>query len=106
MSTQPVQLVHLVHRQRPAIPAHPPTIPPPPPSRPHPAGELLIKALYGQANELPASIFDLGISPFINASILAFVLLAMPADWLPQWQWLERLRQARKEGKQVRWRRR
>ncbi len=34
------------------------------------AGERLIRALYGQAGSLPASLFDLGISPYINASII------------------------------------
>lgn len=66
-----------------------------------PAGESLIKALYGQANELPASLFDLGISPFINAQILMFVLLIIPEQLLPQTQWMSKLRQARKEGKSV-----
>jgi hypothetical protein len=66
-----------------------------------PAGESLIKALYGQANELPASLFDLGISPFINAQILMFVLLIIPEQLLPQTQWMTKLRQARKEGKSV-----
>ncbi len=42
------------------------------------AGERLVRALYGQARALPASLFELGISPFINASILVTLVLAMP----------------------------
>jgi hypothetical protein len=37
-----------------------------------------MRALYGQAAALPASLFELGISPHINASILISMLLCMP----------------------------
>jgi hypothetical protein len=60
-----------------------------------------MRAIYGQASELPASLFDLGISPYINASILVTILLLLPKD-LIEWQPLDRLREARKEGKSVR----
>jgi preprotein translocase subunit SecY len=43
-------------------------------------GERLLKALYGQAQDIPASLFDLGISPFINASILMAVCLVLPDE--------------------------
>lgn len=42
------------------------------------AGARLVAALYGQARDIPASIFDLGISPYINASIVMQLLLVMP----------------------------
>lgn len=61
-------------------------------------GERLIRALYGQVHALPASLFDLGISPFINASIVMLVLLFMPNDVL-KLQWLGNLQEARKQGK-------
>ncbi|KAI8473294.1 MAG: pre protein translocase secY subunit [Monoraphidium minutum] len=61
-------------------------------------GERIIRAIYGQASELPASLFDLGISPHINASILVSILLLLPKE-LAEWQPLDRLREARKEGK-------
>ncbi len=64
------------------------------------AGERIMRAIYGQASELPASLFDLGISPYINASILVSILLLLPKD-LIEWQPLDRLREARKEGKSV-----
>ncbi|GLI64245.1 hypothetical protein VaNZ11_007444 [Volvox africanus] len=65
------------------------------------AGERLIKALYGQAQDIPASLFDLGISPFVNASILLAVALVLPQEvtTLPGLGWLSRLREARKEGR-------
>ncbi|EFJ48697.1 hypothetical protein VOLCADRAFT_90455 [Volvox carteri f. nagariensis] len=65
------------------------------------AGERLIKALYGQAQDIPASLFDLGISPFVNASILLAVALVLPQEMatLPGLSWLSRLREARKEGR-------
>ena len=59
-----------------------------------------MRAIYGQASELPASLFDLGISPHINASILVSILLLLPKE-LVEWQPLDRLREARKEGKSV-----
>ena len=59
-----------------------------------------MQALYGQSKELPASIFDLGISPHINASIIIAVLLIIPKE-LASFRWLDRLREARKEGKGV-----
>ncbi|KAG2483194.1 hypothetical protein HYH03_017929 [Edaphochlamys debaryana] len=64
-------------------------------------GERLIKALYGQASDIPASLFDLGISPWINASILLSLLLVLPQEitTLPGMEWLGRLREARKEGR-------
>ena len=65
-----------------------------------PAGERLIRALYGQAQALPASLFNLGISPYINASIVVTVLLVLPAE-IFTFQWLARLKEARKEGKSV-----
>jgi hypothetical protein len=37
-----------------------------------------MRALYGQAAALPASLFELGISPQINASILISMVLSMP----------------------------
>jgi hypothetical protein len=83
---------------------------PQPPSPPLPlplspplpkTGERIMRAIYGQASELPASLFDLGISPYINASILVTILLLLPKD-LIEWQPLDRLREARKEGKSVR----
>ncbi|GLC37261.1 hypothetical protein PLESTB_001142600 [Pleodorina starrii] len=67
------------------------------------AGERLIKALYGQAQDIPASLFDLGISPFVNASILLAVALVLPAEITsglpPGLGWLARLKEARKEGR-------
>jgi preprotein translocase subunit SecY len=60
----------------------------------------LIRALYGQAQALPASLFNLGISPYINASIVITVLLVLPAE-IFTFQWLARLKEARKEGKSV-----
>ncbi|KXZ41387.1 hypothetical protein GPECTOR_501g464 [Gonium pectorale] len=68
------------------------------------AGERLIKALYGQAGDLPASLFDLGISPFVNASIVLAICLVLPAEaaeLLPLGigPWLGRLREARREGR-------
>ncbi|MEW5305734.1 MAG: hypothetical protein WDW36_008253 [Sanguina aurantia] len=65
-------------------------------------GEALIKALYGQARELPASIFDLGISPYISASILVTAALSLPPDianLTPCAHFLANLREMRKEGK-------
>ncbi|KAG2440274.1 hypothetical protein HXX76_004386 [Chlamydomonas incerta] len=65
------------------------------------AGERLIKALYGQAQDIPASLFDLGISPFVNASIVMAIALVLPQEvsTLPGMGWLARLRDARKEGR-------
>ncbi|KAG2455040.1 hypothetical protein HYH02_000865 [Chlamydomonas schloesseri] len=65
------------------------------------AGERLIKALYGQAQDIPASLFDLGISPFVNASIVMAIALVLPPEvsQLPGMGWLGRLRDARKEGR-------
>ena len=60
----------------------------------------MIRALYGQAQALPASIFELGISPYINASIIMSVLLYFPAD-IFEFAWLKRLKEARKEGRSV-----
>jgi hypothetical protein len=60
----------------------------------------MMRALYGQAQALPASLFDLGISPHINASILITLVLLLPKDMLP-FKWADRLREARKEGKGV-----
>lgn len=60
----------------------------------------MLRALYGQAQALPASLFDLGISPHINASIMIAMMLLLPKDLLP-FPWAERLREARKEGKGV-----
>lgn len=59
-----------------------------------------MRALYGQAQALPASLFELGISPHINASIIVTVLLMLSKDLLP-FSWANRLRDARKEGKAV-----
>lgn len=64
------------------------------------AGERMVKALYGQASALPAALFDLGISPHINASIVVAIVLMMPKALLP-FRWADRLRDARKEGKGV-----
>ena len=64
------------------------------------AGDRLIRALYGQAQALPASLFNMGISPYINASIVMTILLVMPKE-LFGFQWIERLKEARKEGKSV-----
>ena len=61
-----------------------------------------MRAIYGQASQLPASLFDLGISPNINASILVSILLLLPKELVEGWQPLDRLREARKEGKSVR----
>ncbi|KAG1665642.1 hypothetical protein FOA52_011236 [Chlamydomonas sp. UWO 241] len=61
-------------------------------------GERMIRALYGQAQALPASLFDLGISPYINASIVITVLMVLPKE-LFSWQWLAQLKESRKEGK-------
>jgi preprotein translocase subunit SecY len=60
----------------------------------------MMRALYGQAQALPASLFELGISPHINASIIVSLLLLLPKDLLP-FPWAARLREARKEGKGV-----
>lgn len=60
----------------------------------------MMRALYGQAQALPASLFELGISPHINASIIITILLLLPKDLLP-FPWADRLREARKEGKGV-----
>lgn len=60
----------------------------------------MMRALYGQAQALPASLFELGISPHINASIVITMLLLLPKDLLP-FPWAARLREARKEGKGV-----
>jgi hypothetical protein len=65
-----------------------------------PAGERMLRALYGQSQALPASLFDMGISPHINASIIIMVVLLLPKDLLP-FPWADRLREARKEGKGV-----
>ena len=65
------------------------------------AGERMIRALYGQAQALPASIFDLGISPYINASIIMSMLLFIPPELAVHSQWITRLKEARKEGKNV-----
>jgi hypothetical protein len=59
-----------------------------------------MRALYGQAQALPASLFELGISPHINASIIVSLLLLLPKELLP-FPWAARLREARKEGKGV-----
>jgi hypothetical protein len=59
-----------------------------------------MRALYGQAQALPASLFELGISPHINASIIVSLLLILPKEVLPS-PWAARLREARKEGKGV-----
>jgi hypothetical protein len=61
----------------------------------------MMRALYGQAQALPASLCDLGISPHINASIIISMLLLLPKELLP-YSWATRLRDARKEGKGVR----
>jgi preprotein translocase subunit SecY len=61
-------------------------------------GERMLRALYGQAAELPASLFDLGIGPHISASIALMVVLLVPKELLP-YAWAQRLRDARKEGK-------
>jgi len=58
----------------------------------------MMRALYGQAQALPASLFDLGISPHINASIIITMLLILPKDLLP-FRWATRLRDARKEAR-------
>jgi hypothetical protein len=60
----------------------------------------MMRALYGQAQALPASLFELGISPHINASIIITLVLLLPKDLLP-FPWADRLREARKEGKGV-----
>lgn len=60
----------------------------------------MMRALYGQTQALPASLFELGISPHINASIIITILLIMPKDLLP-FSWANRLREAKKEGKAV-----
>jgi preprotein translocase subunit SecY len=60
----------------------------------------MMRALYGQAQALPASLFELGISPHINASIIVSLLLILPKELLP-FPWAARLREARKEGKGV-----
>ncbi len=67
---------------------------------PH-AGERMIRVLCGQATALPASLFDLGISPTINASIVMGIVFMLPPDMLALWPWLRRLADARKEGKSV-----
>lgn len=64
------------------------------------SGERIVAALYGQSKELPASLFDLGISPHINANIIIAILLILPKE-LVSFSWLDRLREARKEGKGV-----
>jgi len=60
-----------------------------------------VRALYGQASALPASLFDLGISPYINASIFVVLVLAMPDQLLLPVKSLSRLKEARKQGKSV-----
>lgn len=62
----------------------------------------MIRVLYGQAQVLPASLFDLGISPYINSSIFLTILMVLPNQLMP-FQWLTQLKEARKEGKTVRW---
>jgi hypothetical protein len=44
-----------------------------------------VRALYGQAAALPASLFELGISPYINASIIITWILAMPEQLVSSW---------------------
>ena len=63
----------------------------------------MVRTLYGQASELPAALFDLGISAHINASIIVAVVLMLPKHILSalQMRWAERLQEARKEGKGV-----
>ena len=56
--------------------------------------------MYGQAQALPASLFNLGISPYINASIVMTILLVLPAEII-SFPWLTRLKESRKEGKSV-----
>ncbi len=46
-------------------------------------GQRLMRALYGQAQALPASLFELGISPYVNASIAISMLLAVPDVFPP-----------------------
>lgn len=61
-----------------------------------------VPLLHPQARDLPASIFDLGISPYISASILLTCALSIPPDianLLPCAEMLSRLREMRKEGK-------
>lgn len=68
------------------------------------AGDRMVRALYGQTNELKASIFSLGISPHINASIFTMFAMIVPKDWLGfKWleRWAERLKESRREGKAV-----
>lgn len=60
----------------------------------------MIRVLYGQAQVLPASLFDLGISPYINSSIFLTILMVLPNQLMP-FQWLTQLKEARKEGKTV-----
>jgi len=62
-------------------------------------GERLVRALYGQATALPASLFDLGISPYINASIFVVMVLAIPDPALAPIKSLMRLKEARKQGR-------
>ncbi|KAJ9510346.1 hypothetical protein QJQ45_015810 [Haematococcus lacustris] len=59
-------------------------------------GERLVKALYGQSQALPASLFELGISPLINASIAITMATSVPDELAVGW--LQRLKEARKEG--------
>lgn len=40
--------------------------------------ERLLQAVMTQSSQLPASLFDLGITPFINASIIIQVAMAVP----------------------------
>jgi len=60
-----------------------------------------VRALYGQASALPASLFDLGISPYINASIFVVMILAIPDPLLAPIKGLMRLKEARKQGRSV-----
>ena len=66
-----------------------------------PAGTRLVRALYGQAQDLPASLYDLGLSPYITASILVGMLMVPQlAQGIPL-QALQRMQEAKKEGKSV-----
>lgn len=60
--------------------------------------DRLVRALYGQVGTLPASLFELGISPFIFASIFINVLIGMPKEAIPD-SIIPGLREAKKEGK-------
>lgn len=57
--------------------------------------------MYGQAQDLPASLFDLGLSPFLNASIMLAFLMMLPAGVakLPYCGVLSRIQEARQEGR-------